>query len=151
MFQFIKTYIKNVADIFPGIVLNKNEYSDITMRHWDLSQIHYGNINKIIREYYQDLTPFYNNKSLEIVLNAIHERCKSLVDLSILTPYFPEKNQKAFDKRMSHLLLEYYFLRVVNEYIELSNNNPLFFEYSVREDISMDDIFSTEYQRDERN
>jgi hypothetical protein len=185
-FQFIKTYIKNIGDIFPHIVLNKNEYSDIMMRHWDLSQIHYKNINKIMNDYYDELGAFYNNKSLEIVLNAVVERCKPALDLAILTPYFPEKrngeegalsvgpkgalsvgpkgalsvgsngalsvgSKGAFDKRMSSLLLEYYFLSVLNQYIQLSSNNQLFFDYSVQEDITIDDIFTTDGRRDERN
>jgi hypothetical protein len=181
-FQFTKAYIKNIGNVFPHIILNKNEYSDIAMRHWDLSQIHYNNINEMITEYYAELGAFYNNKSLEIILNAVNERCKSVLDLASLTPYFPEKSQDeegalsvgralsvgsslsvgsngalsvgsngAFDKRMSGLLLEYYFLLVLNQYIQLSDNNQLFFDYSVQEDITVNDIFTSDTRRDERN
>jgi hypothetical protein len=156
-FQFIKTYIKNVAEIFPHIIVNKNEKSDITMRHWDLSNIHVNNINKIISSYYEDLGAFYDNTSLEVILNAVEQRCKMVTELATITPYFPDKKHdtndsgSTFDKRMSKLLLEHYFLLVIHQYIELTNNNQLFFEYSVHEDITVNDIFTTDTERDQRN
>jgi hypothetical protein len=148
-FQFIKSYIQNVAELFPNIVLNRKEYDTVLPRHWDLSEVHYDNIQKNIEEYYKEFGAFYGNRSLEIILTAVRERCGPIIQLTDITPYFPTGGM--FDKRMSKLLMEYYFFLVLKQYIVLSEDNQLFFEYSVREDITVNDIFTENAREDERN
>ena len=153
-FQFVKTFIKNITEVFPNIILHKKTYrSDLwsTARHWDLSEIHYRDITEIIRKEYKGLEVFFDNKSIEIVLNAIKERCVPLVTLAEFTPYFSSgAGVGAFDQRMSRLLLEYYFLLGINQYLIMSDNDQLFFEYSVREDLTVDDVFTADMDEDRR-
>ena len=127
VFNFMKSYIKNISLVFPNIIKNSVSFDMMKTicKHWDLSNIHYKKIDDFIKKYYERLTPFYNKPFLSVVLNNIKQETQYFVELFIETPYFGEiyKNDKKinsiFDKRTCTLLFENYMLSILSKYIDL--------------------------------
>ena len=151
VFQFMKNYTNDLIKTFPNIILNKVNYDNFTAsKHWDLSSIHNMNISKIVKEYYSKFNKFYEDKTLTVSLNAIQQRCKNLILLVNETPYFSAIQYKdktvysIFDKRTCSLLFEHYVLLVFSEYINICENESILFEYNVKENINVDNVFTVE-------
>ena len=148
--SFIKTYIHNIVNIFPNIILNSVDYDTIKIpKYLGLSPTHEMDIKKIIKEYYTGLRPFYQNKILGSTLNAIQVKGANLLLLANETPYFTaikygdKETYSVFDKRTSSLLFEHYFLLVLTEYVNLSTNESMLFEQVDTEE-HLEDIFTVE-------
>ena len=150
MINFIKVYIKNLVDVFPNIILNKVNYNKSNIqKYWKLSKNHEKSIQDMIEKYYSRLKKYYNN-NINIVLNNIQIKCSNLLLLVNETPYFSSIKYKGretysiFDKRTSELLVQQYFLMVLSEYVNISQDETLIFEVSdTREDV-IDDVFTIE-------
>jgi hypothetical protein len=123
-----------------------------------LSKNHENNVKKIISDFYDKLRVFYDVPTLNNILQKIQRSCTDLVKLSNDTPTFvtikmtmggnkDEKELKPiFDERTSKFLYEYYFLKILNEYIDLSNQeNMIVREVKTKNIIDTQDIFSVEY------
>jgi len=102
------------------------------------------------------LTVYYN-KNINIVLNNIQVKCRNLLLLVNETPYFSSIKYKGretysiFDKRTSELLIQQYFLIVLSEYINISQDESLVFEVSNTKKDVIDDIFTVEGLDDKNN
>jgi hypothetical protein len=125
--SFIKNILKNLAIIFPNIILNKINYQENKIpKHWNLSKRHENDINEIIKIYYKNLKPLYDNPELIPILEIIHSKCDNLLKLSNSTPFFatnpvtPDTEYSIFDSKMVLLLYKYYFLKTLEIYIDLS-------------------------------
>ena len=125
---FIRNAIRNIVDIFPDIVLNKVDYTDITIpKHWKLSQKHNLDIKDIISVYYKNLKQFYGVQELDSILKNIQNKCEQIKALAINTPFFASffdgntKTASIFDERLVSLLFKYYILLILDIYITLVN------------------------------
>ena len=125
---FIRNAIYNIVDIFPNIVLNKVDYTDITIpKHWKLSQRHNLDIKDIITAYYRNLKQFYGTHELHSILNNIQNKCMLIKALAINTPFFASffdgetEIGSIFDARLVELLFKYYILLIFDVYISLVN------------------------------
>ena len=152
--QFFKSYIQNLTDIFPNIILNKVNYNNSEVpKYWGLSDYHNNDIKSIIKEYYIDLQKFYSDSSLISVLNEIQVICKNLVILSKETPSFTSIKYKEnilkpiFDERTSKLLFEFYFLKIIDIYMKLSEDQNMVVK-EVKKPIDEDELFSVDYLED---
>jgi hypothetical protein len=126
--NFYKTFIGNFVNVFPNIILNKVDYSSIQIPNYlGLSTTHALKIKSSIREYYEDLKSLYGVPEVFNILNKIQKSCKNLVKLSKETPSFTTIKygdrvlKPIFDERTSKFLFEYYLLRVLVNYIELTD------------------------------
>jgi hypothetical protein len=150
--QFIKSYMQNFYKVFPNIILNNVDYDKVQIQdYWHLSQNHVKDIKKIIKEYYQRLRPFYSEKILTNILNTMEQKVGNLMRLVSQTPYYSsikyknKENTFIFDKTTSELLFEQYFLLLLTEYINLTDNESmLFYETEDNGISSVEDIFTVE-------
>jgi hypothetical protein len=159
--NFFKSFIDNFVNIFPNIILNKVDYKEnLIPKYLGLSKNHEKNIKNIISDYYEKLRIFYDVPALTNVLHQIQRSCENLIKLSVDTPTFVtikkgmingnnnhiSELKPIFDERTSKFLYEYYFLKVLNEYIHLPNQeNMLVRGVQYKNIIDNQDIFSVEY------
>jgi len=152
--QFFKTFIQNIVKVFPNIILNKVDYSDITIPvHWDISGKHKADVKKTVNDQYEKFRNFYEDKSLYGVLNKIQEICKNIIILSDITPTFSSIKYKGkelkpvFDERTSKFLFEYYILKVFINYIDLAENDEMIVRETTKK-VNVEDIVTVEYLDD---
>jgi len=157
--NFFKTFIDNFVNIFPNIILNKVDYKENHIpKYLGLSKNHEKNVKKIISDYYESLRVFYDVPAISNVLQKIQRSCESVVKLSNSTPTFitiktatkeggdVKELKPIFDERTSKFLYEYYFLKIVNEYIHLSSQeNMIVREIQKTNIVDTQDIFSVDY------
>ena len=150
--NFYKNYIDNFVNIFPNIILNKVNYNDVNIpSYYGFSINHESKLKKNISKYYEDLKVFYGIDSLENILTEVQESSKNLVKMANATPSFTSIKlnedkviKPVFDERTSKFLFEYYLLRVLINYIELSNKDDMVV-FEIKKDVEITDIFSIDY------
>ena len=152
--QFFKTFIQNLVKVFPNIILNKVDYSDITVpNHWDLSGKHKSDIKKSVRDNYEKFRVFYEDTALSGVLKRIQDMCENIVILADITPAFSSIKYKGkelkpvFDERTSKFLFEYYILRVFTNYIDLAESDEMLVK-EVTKKMTVDDLVTVEFLDD---
>jgi hypothetical protein len=132
--EFYKESIENMIRVFPSIIQHRIQYQNIPVpNYWGLSQSHKGDIVKAVSEYYEGLREFYDVPSLRILLTSIPEEAGTIELLAQKTPCFSSEtndkkeksNTKIFDERTSKMLYEYYFLKVFQTYIQLTDDNRM--------------------------
>jgi hypothetical protein len=149
--HFYKTYIQNFIDVFPNIILNKVNYNDTNIpKYYGFSSTHQNKLKKYISEYFEKLKVFYGIPTLLNVLFTIQQISKNLVKLSDATPCFSnivigDKILKVvIDERTSRYLFEYYLLRILISYINLSDEDNMIVT-EVKKNVEVTDIFTVEY------
>jgi len=159
--NFFKSFIHNFTDIFPNIILNKVDYKENYIpKYLGLSGYHENKIKNIISDYYDKLRVFYDVPALNKILQKIQRSCENLLKLSKNTPTFTTIKRKEdgkdveikpiFDERTSKFLYEYYLLKVLNEYIYLSDEPDMIVKRVQRKNIvgnkvDLEDIVSVDY------
>jgi hypothetical protein len=121
-----------MVKVFPNIILNKVDYSDISIpKHWDLSGRHKNDVKDSISKHYEKFRVFYEDSSLSDILREIQEICQNIIILSDITPAFTSIKYKGkevkpvFDERTSKFLFEYYILKVLTNYIDLAESDVM--------------------------
>jgi hypothetical protein len=149
--NFYITFIKNFINIFPNIILNKVNYDNTHIpNYYGFSKIHNSKLVRYISEYFEKLKPFYGIPTLSNILVTIQKIGKNLIKLANDTPCFSSINigekilKGVIDERTSKLLFEYYLLRVLISYINLSEEDSMIVT-SVAKKTEITDIFSVEY------
>jgi hypothetical protein len=149
--QFYKTFIDNFVVLFPNIILNKVDHDDILIpNYYGFSSSHVKKLKKYINDYYNKLNKFYNIPILLNILTTIQKTSKNLVRLSKETPAFSivkngEKNLiPIFDEKTSKFLYEYYLLRVLINYIELSDEEDMVVKEIIK-DTEITELYSIDY------
>ena len=150
--NFYKNFIDNFVNVFPNIILNKVNYDDNHIpNYYGFSRNHTNKIKKSISGYYEKLKSFYGIPTLQNILITVQKSAKNLVKIANVTPSFTsikineEKTIKPiFDERTSRLLYEYYLLRVLINYTELSDD-PEMIVTEVQKEKDVTDIFTVEY------
>ena len=159
--HFFKSFIDNFVKVFPNIILNKVDYKENYIpKYLGLSKIHENKIKTIIGDFYNNLCVFYDVPALNNILQRVQRSCDNLLKLSKNTPTFVtmkirengvEKEIKPiFDERTSKFLYEYYLLKVLSEYIHLSDEPAMIVKRVQRKNIvgnkvDLEDIVSVDY------
>jgi hypothetical protein len=135
--NFVKTYLHNFARVFPNIILvNKPDKYGKKFnlpKHWGVSSFDEVGIKDNVRDYYNPLNEFFNNKILMQPLSNVRRNLESLIEIadetpcaSIVDPAGSEMDMLGvFDKDTCLYLFEYYFLMTINEYIEQTAQKPV--------------------------
>ena len=152
--NFYKTFIANFVTIFPNMILNKVDYENIAMpAYLGLSKPHSNKIKKHISDYYKKLKTLYGVPSIYNILEKIQRSSKNLMKLSKETPCFTSIKydgkilKPVFDERTSRILFEYYLLRVIINYIDLTDDESMIVtEVTRRQDV--EDLFTVQYLED---
>jgi len=152
--EFFKTNTDNLVNIFPNIILNSVNYTNVSIpSYWGLSGNHNRDVSTMISEFYEELRAFYNDNSLYNILKGIQRSCKNLVLLSKITTGFTsikvndELLKPVYDERTSKYLFEYYFLRVLLNYIELADMDKMIVTEATK-DLDVEDLFTVDYIED---
>ena len=153
--NFYKDFISNFVKVFPNIILNKVNYDDVHIpNYYGFSKNHSNKLKNYIGGYYEKLKSFYGNPTLLNVLTTVEKTSRNLIRIANVTPKFSsikmgeEKTIKPiFDERTSRFLFEYYLLRVLLNYIELSDEEYMVVT-EIRKEPEVSDIFAVEYLED---
>ena len=159
--HFFKYFIDNFVGIFPNIILNKVDYKEnYVPKYLGLSKNHEGKIKTIISDYYDTLRVFYDVPALRNILQTVQRKCDNLLKLSKNTPTFitiknkqdgkDTETKPIFDERTGKFLYEYYLLKVLSEYIHLSDEPSMIVKRVQRKNIvgakvDVEDIVSIDY------
>jgi hypothetical protein len=143
-----------LVKVFPNIILNKVDYSDITVpKHWDLSGKHKNDIKNSVSEQYEKFRVFYEDTALSRILRRIQNLCENIIVLADITPSFSSIKYKGkelkpvFDERTSKFLFEYYILRVFINYIDLAESDEMLVR-EVTKKVTTDDLVTVEFLDD---
>ena len=131
--HFVKRAIFNFINVFPNIVLNHVNYTEIKIpTHWKLSQDHTSDIKKIINDFYIGLRKFYGDMS---ILPYLHKNESELHDFFQLVNYTNlyaniinvngDELSSMLDNQTAYQLFQFYFLYVIRNLIQLTNNREL--------------------------
>jgi len=149
--NFYKTFISYFVTLFPNIILNKVDFKNTLIQNYlGLSANHSRKIKESIEKYYETLQVFYGIPGFYNILNKIQKSSINLVKLSIDTPCFSSINydgkllKPVFDERTSRFLYEYYLLRVLINYIDLSEEDEMIVTEYEKSD-TVEDLFTVEY------
>jgi hypothetical protein len=114
-------------------------------------------LKSYFKNYYEKLNTFYGVPTLQNILSTIQKTSKNLIKMAKETPSFSTIKigdrilKPVFDERTSKFLFEYYLLRVLINYIELSDNEEMIVT-EIRKEQEITDLFAVEYieERDTR-
>ena len=152
--NFYKSFIQNFTVTFPNIILNKVDYNDVNIpNYYGFSKNHSNKLKKYISDYYEKIKKFYGVIKIDSILTTIQQISKNVLLLSKYTPSFTSIKigekiiTPIFDERTSKILYEYYLLKIMICYTELSDDeNMLINQVSTsNESTEITDIFTTEY------
>jgi len=149
--NFYKTFITNFVTIFPNIILNNVDYQNISIPGYlKLSKQHESKLKKHINEYYEKLRSFYSIPTIYKILTTIQKSCKNIIKLADITPCFTTINygekilKPVFDERTSKFLFKYYLLRVIINYIDLTDDDEMIVT-AVEKQRDVQDLFTVEF------
>ena len=127
--QFIKSYSYSLIKVFPNIILNGVDYSNVKIPgYYGFAKKHVLDLKGEIDKYYKQLVKFYKNKTIEPILREIQKKNENLLLLIMETPCLTDITFKGsttksiFDRETSMLLFENYLLQCFKGYIDLSTN-----------------------------
>jgi hypothetical protein len=134
-FNFVKMYMHHFVNVFPNVILakkiNKFDKKTVLPKHWGVSPQDAETINADLSNYYSPLGAFFGDNNLEPLLANIDKQLKIVVSMANATPASSlisndeedatSSIMETFDKETSYYLFEYYFLTVLNQHIELTN------------------------------
>ena len=149
--NFYKTFIDNYVNVFPNIILNKVNY-DINHipNYYGFSRNHMNKLQKNISQYFEKLKPFYGSPTLINILTTIQQLGKNMVKLADSTPCFSSiKNgdrllKGVIDERTSRFLFEYYLLRILIAYLNLSDEEDMIVT-EIKKPLEVTELFSVDY------
>jgi hypothetical protein len=131
--QYIKNTIFNFIYVFPTIIMNDVDYSDIDIpKHWKLSDFHKMDVKNIIKDNYTPLKRFYKDTSLFPLFIKNQTELKDFIILVNLTHLYaniilPDKSEITSilnNKVISHLF-KFYFLFMINNIIRISTDKNM--------------------------
>ena len=126
--NFFKNFIDLFAVVFPSMIINQKIQTIEPPKYWGLSRVHASDVKEMVINFYKPIEKFYGNRSINNILLEIKNKCKGINLLAKYTPVLTnikigEKEiYSVFDKRTITLLFEYYFLSVLNDYINLTKD-----------------------------
>ena len=148
---FYKSFIANFVNIFPNIILNKVNYDDVLIpKYLGLSKPHSNKLKTNIKSYYEKLKGLYGMSNIYNILITIQNTSKNLVKLSQETPCFTSiKTNKhiikpIFDERTSRFLYQYYLLRIIINYIDLTDDNDMLIT-EITKPTQDEDLFTVQF------
>ena len=88
--SYVKRFITDVCVHFPMRILNKTDFSSITIpKHWKITSYnHKMDIIKAIADHYISFRTFYGNENIDTILNSVLEQSKELIRFMDALPYF---------------------------------------------------------------
>uniref|UniRef100_A0A6C0CPR1 Uncharacterized protein n=1 Tax=viral metagenome TaxID=1070528 RepID=A0A6C0CPR1_9ZZZZ len=135
MSAFMKSAIKQIAKVYPNIIMNKVNYDSVKIpRHWKLSERHADDIKELIKKHYTPMTSFYDDEQLNQLLNIYQYQENDILNIAMSTVYMTPimvngvMIETVFDKMMTELLFRFYLLSLLVDMMELVDREELYTE-----------------------
>ena len=148
--KFYETYLNNLINIFPNIILNKNMEVNNIPSHWQLSDTHNKDIINILNKYYNTFNSFSVNTGLELVFKIIKNKSHIFLKLIKFIKYNKpitisnsEENieiPNIFDKEFIKYFYTYIFYNIINHYTNITTNEEFVLEISEYDHYNEDNI-----------
>lgn len=131
----ITTYIKNtiyqMIKEWPSILLHNIEFQNIP-RHWGLSALHKDDIEHCLKQYYNELKPFYSDKIVSLLLKEMQTKVDLYTFVKMIPTFVPiskagNTHYSFLDKEGLFALYQYVYYSVFYEYIRAANDNTLLY------------------------
>lgn len=153
--QFIKNSMFNFVYVFPTIIMNRVDYTNVKVpTHWKLSQNHELDIKELLKNFYMPLTKYYNDTTLYTLLIKNQSELKDFFMLINLTHLYAniilqDKTEisSIFDNKTVTQMFEYYFLYMINNLLILSDDISLIGQETVSR--QTDDYITTSIELEE--
>ena len=135
--QFIKNTLYCLIDVVPQIIMNRVDFDHLSMpQHWGFSETHLADVKNIISSHYTTLKQFYNDEVIKDVLRHAMKVFDNIKKMIEVTPFYAEMyfddasgkiipQYSIFDRRIVEQLFLFYFLSMMNEYVQLVVETPL--------------------------
>jgi len=149
--EFIKNVFRDICITFPNMILNKIDYSEMTVpKHWKLSLNHNNDIKKYLSDYYKSFYQFYDDDVIELLLNKVMPDINFIYELAMNT-YFNSsmydndtKFYSIFTNDICEQLFTFYFYSIIVKFINVLEEDEDDFlnksEYSSDEDNEADGL-----------
>ena len=130
VFNFVKHAIFDMTHVFPQMILNKTQYSNIP-KHWGLGEKDDDYMREKVENYLTSFTEFQDDSVISRLLREIKLKHVDLYlfisNLPIHTPIIKGETTfySIFDKKTCYQLIMYIFYSVILEYIELANDDTM--------------------------
>ena len=153
--NFIKNYIELFVVVFPSMIINQKIQSIEPPKYWGLALDHSNDIKEMVSDFYTPIEKFYGDTIIQNVLNEIMTKSRGTYLLSQNTPILTKikigdkEVYNVFDKRITTLLYEYYFLSVLTDYMYLTKEPTMVSRMLVNPEISETEIFSADFLVDQ--
>ena len=130
IYEFLKQATYDIAVIYPSLISNKINYNNVGIpEHWGVSDQHRKILQKNIEEEFNDpkvnilFSSILSESNLDNFLKKIKEETSDLLLLMKRTPAFFKINgvDTIFDSSILKDIGEFYFLTVLNKYIDLED------------------------------
>jgi hypothetical protein len=139
--QYLQNSLRNIAEVFPNIILNNVDYSNVKIpRHWKLLERHVLDVKGIIRRFYSSLVNFYDDKEITSIVNKVQNRIRDIYNMAINTPFISSIDENPsnplssiFNQRTIKMLSKYYLLLILTEYTSLSEDEEILFKHIPQE------------------
>lgn len=149
--NFMKNYIELFVVVFPSMIINQKVQSIEPPKYWGLSRDHANDVRDMVSDYYRPIEKFYGDITVRNVLNEIMTKSRGIYLLSENTPILTnikigdKEVYNVFDKRVTTLLYEYYFLSVLIDYMYLTKDPSMVTRMLVNPDKGESDLFSADF------
>ena len=149
--NFIKSYIELFVIVFPSMIINQKIQSIEPPKYWGLAQDHANDVKEMVSDFYKPIEKFYGDMTIKNVLNEIMVKSRGTYLLSQNTPILTnikiggKEVYNVFDKRITTLLYEYYFLSVLMDYMYLTKEPSMVTRMLVNPESKTSDVFSADF------
>jgi hypothetical protein len=149
--NFMKSYIELFVIVFPSMIINQRIQTIDPPKYWGLALDHANDVKEMVSDFYRPIEKFYGDMTIRNVLNEIMTKSRGIYLLSQNTPILTniKINDKevynVFDKRITTLLYEYYFLSVLTDYMYLTKDPSMVTRMLVNPDKGESDLFSADF------
>ena len=153
--NFIKSYIELLVVVFPSMIVNQKIQTIDPPKYWGLALDHSNDIKEMVSDFYKPIEKFYGDPIIANVLNEIMTKSRGTYLLSQNTPILTKikigdkEVYNVFDKRITTLLYEYYFLSVLIDYMYLTKDSTMVSRMLVNPEIREMDTFSADFLVDQ--
>lgn len=91
VFTFYDTFIKNILQIYPNMIIKGVDYKDVAIpKHWKISDRHVRDVRDLIFGETSALQKFYKDKTLFPVLQFIQKHSRDIIELINATNLFAD-------------------------------------------------------------
>lgn len=130
MVGFIKNSIVDMIEVYPSIIYNEIDYSNVKPpAHWKLSQIHNNDITKFIKKDYAQLAGLYGNKEIKNLMGLLMDTSSVLTKLVNETFFTAslqvEGKSSLFEFYFMKELYLYLFYYTLHYYIDLQDSEDV--------------------------